>query len=964
MPKPLSKLLTHKISMFVGVCVVVLLHLSLIPVATEAADAAKIQLETDIRNTARRYEGARQSADIPGAIREGERLVDLLEKHNPTNPAICRTLFGLSDLYNLCQEYDKERSSLERARSIVVRDLGKRNIAYAIVLQKMGTMLYHSGKAAEGYKLVQESYTLKKSLYSADHPKVADALLVLASLYEHMGVYPKAEAAFFEVKRIFEKNFPTTDHRVSLAYQKIGEYLDRRGDYSGAAKNLAHAAKLYQTVPQKNYLHVSQLYGSMARILKHAGRFKRAIIQYNMCLRLTESIYGKKHPSTALVLANISGVYSEIGDYATAKTYLQKAIDSYKAKFGPSHRMVKMLYNDMGWLLGRTGDYKGAEKMLSDSLQAAEKGFGTGHPFYANTLVNLAVVKATQDDVASAVSYVKRANQTYDGILRSMMGAGNEQQKLLYLRKIEGKTNFAVWLGVQKAPKNKEAGQLALDTVLQRKGLAADALAVSYAHARTSLKGQAKADFDELLAIRKKLTRVSLGTRGHDGKALRRMTEREQVLQRKLSRYTADIHGMGPAATSKQVCIALPKDAVLLEYIRFRPHNGKVPKAKRYTIPQHYAVCPITRSGCGQWIDLGPAQRIDAYISAYNQFLAAKGHPVRDDYSPELYRLLIKPVEDQLKGKKTLIISPDSTLHTVPFAGIKAGGRDYLIDRHAIVFVSSARDVIKMAKFKRSKRQGVVLFGNPNYESGAPGAGGEIIARRSKDLKRFHLTPLPGTAVELKKIKGLIPHATTKEGSKASETVLKKLKTPRILHFATHGFFLPDEPFELVRVPSRTGKGVAYDLVANPENPLMRSGIALTGANKLCDGDEDGILTAMEAAGLDLRGTELVVLSACDTGHGKIVSGEGVLGLRRSLHIAGAEAVVMTLWSIDDEAAHLLMKEFYTQLLKGKSRAEALRSAQLFIKKHKEYWHPIYWASFSFCGNWRKLSWDGKIPSL
>jgi len=938
-----------------------LFHLSLAAVTVKAADA---KLETDIRNTARRYDRARKLSNIRDAIREGERLVPLLEKYNPNNLGICQLLLELSDLYSLCQEHDKQKTCLEKAHRLVVRTVGKKNISYAAVIERTGIVLYHSGKTAEGHKLLEEAYALKKSLYKPDHPGTAGSLLALASLYEWTGNYPKAEAAFFEVKRIFKKGLPATDHRISLASQRIGEYLDRRGDYQGAAKNLLLAFKEYQAVPQKNAVHISMMYRSIGRILKHAGKFKSALIKYKQCLSVTSKIYGDKHPSTALVLANIAGVYSEIGNYATAKSYLKKAIDSYKAKYGPSHRMVNMLYNDMGWLLGRTGDYKGAEKMLSDSLQAAEKDVGTSHPFYANTLVNLAVVKATQDDVASAVSYVKRANQTYDGILRSMMGAGNEQQKLLYLRKIEGKTNFAVWLGVQKAPKNKEARQLALDTVLQRKGLAADALAVSYAHARTSLKGQAKADFDELLAIRKKLTRVSLGTRGHDGKALRQMTEREQVLQRKLSRYTADIHGMGPAVTSKQVCIALPKDAVLLEYIRFRPHNGKVPKAKRYTIPQHYAVCPITRSGYGQWIDLGPARRIEAYISAYNQFLAAKGHPVKDDYSPELYRLLIKPVEKTIKGKKTLIVSPDATLHTVPFAGIKAGGRDYLIDRHTIVFVSSARDVIRMAKPKRSKRQGVVLFGNPNYESGAPGAGGEIIARRSKDLKRFHLTPLPGTAVELRKIKGLIPHATTKEGSEASETVLKKLKTPRVLHFATHGFFLPDEPFELVRVPSRTGKGVAYDLVANPENPLMRSGIALTGANKLCDGDEDGILTAMEAAGLDLRGTELVVLSACDTGHGKIVSGEGVLGLRRSLHIAGAEAVVMTLWSIDDEAAHLLMKEFYTQLLKGKSRAEALRSAQLLIKKHKEYWHPIYWASFSFCGNWRKLSWDGKIPSL
>jgi CHAT domain-containing protein len=168
------------------------------------------------------------------------------------------------------------------------------------------------------------------------------------------------------------------------------------------------------------------------------------------------------------------------------------------------------------------------------------------------------------------------------------------------------------------------------------------------------------------------------------------------------------------------------------------------------------------------------------------------------------------------------------------------------------------------------------------------------------------------------------------------------VRGPEILHLATHGFFLPDE--EAQAQSSSAGVNVR-------ENPLLRSGLVLAGANKLLSGDEDGILTALEASGLDLQGTKLVVLSACETGVGKVTNGDGVYGLRRALVIAGAESLVMSLWQVDDEATKELMVGYYKRLAAGKSRSTALREVQIELMGRDRYRHPYYWASFVAAGD-------------
>jgi CHAT domain-containing protein len=216
----------------------------------------------------------------------------------------------------------------------------------------------------------------------------------------------------------------------------------------------------------------------------------------------------------------------------------------------------------------------------------------------------------------------------------------------------------------------------------------------------------------------------------------------------------------------------------------------------------------------------------------------------------------------------------------------------------------------------------VVIVADPLF--GEPAAASEYFAR------------LPGTRAEARAIDALFPDATLLTGSLATKAAIERLRAPRILHIASHGFFLQRDV----------------------ENPLLRSGVALAGANVTRGPRPDGILTALEASALNLWGTKLVTLSACDSGVGEVRNGEGVYGLRRAFVLAGSEALVMSLWPVGDAISRETMVAYYTGLRDGLGRGDALRQAELAMMKRNGRQHPFYWASFIQSGEWASL--DGR----
>jgi CHAT domain-containing protein len=325
---------------------------------------------------------------------------------------------------------------------------------------------------------------------------------------------------------------------------------------------------------------------------------------------------------------------------------------------------------------------------------------------------------------------------------------------------------------------------------------------------------------------------------------------------------------------------------------------------------------------------------------------------------------IMAPIRPLLGNVRQVLLSPDGQLTLIPFEALVDEQGQYLIQRYAFSYLTSGRDLLRFESPTKTPSSPLVLagidYGQAQTVAAIPKPTSVRRSQnlRSADLANLVFDPLDATEEEAVAIKGILPNAKVLLGKEATETTVKQLHAPSILHLATHGFFLSDQEQNLN--PSlKSAFRQQNSKVLQLENPLLRSGLALANVNnrnKVPAGSDDGVLTALEVAGLDLPGTQLVVLSACDTGKGDIKVGEGVYGLRRALVIAGSQTQVLSLWKVSDPGTKELMTKYYQKLKAGKGRHEALRQAQLELLNDPNYQHPYFWASFVPSGNWTPLT--------
>jgi CHAT domain-containing protein len=402
---------------------------------------------------------------------------------------------------------------------------------------------------------------------------------------------------------------------------------------------------------------------------------------------------------------------------------------------------------------------------------------------------------------------------------------------------------------------------------------------------------------------------------------------------------------------------AIPSGAALIEFAVYRPFDPTAEiNSETYGEPRYVAY--IVRSqGEVQGTDLGAVRVIDADITRLREALR---DPARRDVrqlAQALDAKVMKPLRPLLGDATQLLISPDGALNLIPFAALVDERGSYLVERYSLTYLTSGRDLLRLQVARDSKSPAVVLadpaFGEPQVIEAR--AGGKGTSKVQLDHSQVFFGPLPGVGAEVRALKELLPRATFLTRADATKAALKQVRAPRILHIATHGFFLQNDPRLADRITQTKDTRQLSKQVTNVENPLLRSGLALAGANQSVSEDDNGVLTAFEMAHLNLWGTKLVVLSACDTGIGEIKNGEGVYGMRRALVLAGTESQMVSLWPVSDSRTRYLMVGYYQLLLQNQGRGEALRQVQLEMLSSKTHGHPYYWASFIQSGEWANL---------
>jgi CHAT domain-containing protein len=513
--------------------------------------------------------------------------------------------------------------------------------------------------------------------------------------------------------------------------------------------------------------------------------------------------------------------------------------------------------------------------------------------------------------------------------------------------------------------------------LLRRKGRGLDAMTDTIAILRRSATPEDKTLFDRLTEARSRLAALTL--REPDAAKLdtylarlKTLKEKVEELEGELSSRSAEFRNQKRPITIAAVQAALPPDSALIEFALFAPLESQTVKSK----PPRYLAYLLPAQGQPKWVDLGKAALIDRAVDAWRTALR---NPKRTDVkrlARAVDERVMQPVRSlltQMPGeKRRLLIAPDGSLNLIPFAALVDEQNQYLVERYSISYLTSGRDLLRLQTSEPSKETPLVVA-NPDFGGfttihtrGVGRSGTRNQAETQIDPTQFFFQPLPATEDEALAIKALLPKASVLRQEDATEAALKQVRGPRILHIATHGFFINNQEAPTadglgfssnnpLRIPNLTRNKWA----ASIKNPLLRSGLALAGANHGKSGDDDGVLTALEAASLDLSGTKLVVLSAGDTGVGEVRNGEGVQGLRRALVLAGSESQVISLWPVSDEATKDLMIPYYKALQEGEGRGEGLRQVQLrMLRGHEDRRHPFFWAAFIQSGEWKSL--DGR----
>ncbi|MCI0491294.1 MAG: tetratricopeptide repeat protein [Blastocatellia bacterium] len=870
------------------------------------------------------------------ALAPARKLQAILERVlGPDHPDTISFLNNLALIYHSVGNYAKAEPLYRRVLDVREKNLGPEHASLVSPLNNLSLLYFSMGDFTKAEPEALRALAIREKLAGPDHPDVASSLDNLALIYSGKGDYAKAETLHNRALSIFER--------------KLGP------DHLAVALPLNNLAKIYYT----------------------QGDYSKATPLFERALAIREKVLGPDHPAVALSSSNLGVLFEVEGRYQQAAPLYERALAIYEKNFGRDHFEVGLAVNNLGWLHYRKGDYEKAESLFKRSLAIWEKDLGADHPSAALSLSNLATLYEAKGELSKAIAHRSRGNENSERQIAINLAAGSEQQKLLYLATFAEDTDRTVSLHLHSAPADAAAARVALLTVLRRKGRVLDAMADSLGALRRRLAPEDRELLDRLADVRTRLAATMLGRGGTGDPArrredLQRLEEEEQRLQAEVSRRSAEFRAQSRPVTLEAVQAAIPADAALIEFATFRPFDAKFKKYSEQFGDLRYAAYLLRNKGELQWVDLGEAKAIDARIESLRARLRSSKSKDFKRLARELDSKVMEPVRKLLGETGRILLSPEGALNLVPFAALVDERGRYLVERYSITYLTTGRDLLRLEEPVRSK-QGAVVIANPDF-------GGETEAGDDRELKvvkkgggkasesspeavdfsQVYFKPLPGTAEEAEALKTILRRAKVLTGSEATEEAVKELAGPTILHIATHGFFLDSVVAgpAPVRVASQGQGGESLALGMKIENPLLRSGLGLAGANLKEGEGGDGILTALEAAVLNLWGTKLVVLSACDTGVGEVRRGDGVHGLRRALVLAGSESQVMSLWPVNDEGTRDLMIDYYRALEAGQGRSEALRRVQLKMIASKRRSHPYYWASFIQSGEWANL--DGK----
>jgi tetratricopeptide (TPR) repeat protein len=911
------------------------------------------------------------------------------------------SLARLGVIYTLMIDYKNAETCLKQASDVYKKSLGEEHLDYGLNLNRLGLLYFTMGD----YKTAETNYIKASEIFKIalgkEHPYYAECIGNIGLIYGEIGDYKAAESYVKLALVIFKKAFGEEHPNYATSLNNLGVIYAETSNYKAAETYFKHALEIRKKVLGEEHTDCAGSYTGLGNLCAEIGAYKTAETYYNQALEIYKKSYGTGHPFFAENIANLGMVYKKMGDYKAAETLYKQALEIYKNTFGEENPQYAHILSNLGILYKKIDDYKAAETFYKQALNIRKKTIGEEHPYYANSISLLGNLYLKMSKYKAADTYYKEAlyirkktigeDHPYyvyslcnlgdlNMIMTNYKAAEPYYKKALSIKIDNLYSNF-LWLSIKEKQAYWQQENIFFENMNRFSASAVVSIPASSVFAYNAslvsnsllLETSIELDkaitnssdpllmdqFNEMKQLKKLVSKMQ--SEGSDKKEL---MDRYSSLADSLDKILVNQLGEYAAAkrkfevTWKDVKAGLTPNEAAIEFASYFDEKDSVQKYMALLVRSDYEYPKLVK--------IGSEPEVKEAIQM-------------KDLST-LYSLVWQGIDSLLEGVDRVYYSPDGELNNLSFSGLyrlenESDSISYLIDRYELHQLTTTRyladgTLLKQKPFESS----AVLLGGIDYnqipcvialtkveESSEDylfqlNLDKEVQQNRSSSFSS-KMPPLKGTEIEVETISSLLNQtgwkATTYTGQSAGENQIKYdllQKSPGVLHIATHGFAFP----EIVKKESDLIQINEESTYKASEDPMVRCGLMLSGSNISWSGEpkkmiqqtgDDGILTAAEVANMDLSKTKLVVLSACETGLGKIEGSEGTFGLKRAFKLAGVEQLIVSLWSVPDKETMELMTLFYNDLSLTKNPVISFQKAQSEMR-HRYPYDFEKWAGF------------------
>ncbi len=813
-----------------------------------------------------------------------------------------------------------------------------------IRLGSPGRAMAHLERALAGHR----------SAFGETHASTAAVLQLEGDAARQAGDYATALGAYRRTLETRREILPTRHPDIARTRNAIGVLRADFGDWQAADRAFSQALSDLRVTLGEQHPETVTVRANRALARWGGEQSAEAADDYEEVAEKLQMVMGHDHPTGAEALRNLARMRLELGEADRAQALLDRALASQLRVLGEAHPASAPTRLARADLLRKRGQPDQARSEIDKAARLLRQAYGDEHPLVARAWLAAADASLALGDATRAWSQASRAAHIVGKHVRRSFGAMSDRQRVAAAQDTSKVVGTALSV----------PGVAARDTylaILPHRDSVLRSIAAGRASDRER-DAPTRAILEKLAGLREGYAAAVLGATPELAARAQELAAEIDSLQSRAALADVAQREREPLDVLLAACAHLPADGALVEFVAFDRHaagHSGPPLAA-------YAAIVIRGAGCHvERVDLGPAETIDRISQRFSQSMREQRSDAARERA-ELARLLISPLEQALGTTSRWLVIPDASLWGLPLGALPdpQDANHYLLERVTLGYLTSIHELADAPDATaEAAPTRALLFGAPEFGAG-PEAGGPVVLTASGPCRIPPFEPLPGTHSELQAVGALLGETRSVMGEQATKARLRSelASRPEILHLATHAYFAGQAKCDeerALRSAWRSGESIA-------PNPLLLSGIVLAGANRearlaanASSERDSGILTAFEAAGLDLRGSRLVVLSACDTGTGLHQRGQEVQGLRWGFRAAGARALVTSLWRSNDFATRRLMKNFYTALASPDLPRDAFRGAEALRRAQLEHVRaegrlglkkPLVWANFVISG--------------